>query len=287
MSLTDPLRPAADAALAAWAERVRANREQVEQYREAGERPDRYAPIAARFARDPRRTDDPAAAALQALARPDDVWLDVGAGGGRYALPLALRAREVIALDQSESMLDVLRAGMAEHGIANVRVVQDRWPVAAPPAADVALIAHVGYDVEDIGPFLDAMERAARRACVALLAYRRPTWVVDQLWPAVHGVERAALPALPEFLALLLARRRLFEVQLVYEPLQGYASQEQALTFARLQTWVQPDSAKDQRLRAALAAHLSERSGRWAFDWEPVPLGIVTWRPGPAAVGDA
>ena len=31
------------------------------------------------------------------------------------------------------------------------------------PAADVALIAHVGYDIEAIGPFLDAMEAATRR----------------------------------------------------------------------------------------------------------------------------
>ncbi|HZS01315.1 MAG TPA: methyltransferase domain-containing protein [Chloroflexota bacterium] len=277
--MADPLRPTAEEALAAWAQRVRANREQVERYQEAGNRGDRYAPIAARFALDPRRTDDPAAAALQALVQPDDVWLDVGAGGGRYALPLTLRAREVIALDQSESMLDVLRAGMAEYGIANVRVVQARWPIAEPPAADVALIAHVGYDIENMGPFLDAMERAARRACVALLAQRRPTWVADQLWPAVHGVERAALPALPEFLALLLARRRLFEVRLVYETPQGYASFEQALTFARLQTWVQPGSAKDERLRAALAERLSERNGRLAFDWAPVALGVVTWQP--------
>src|SRR5207247_1736522 len=85
-------------------------------------------------------------------------------------LPLALIVREVIAVDPSPTMLAGLRAGMAEHGIDNIRVVEGRWPLppadsGAPPAdiaADVALIAHVGYDVEAIGPFLDARQAALR-----------------------------------------------------------------------------------------------------------------------------
>ena len=34
---------------------------------------------------------------LLSLARPGETWLDIGAGAGRYALPLALHVREVIA----------------------------------------------------------------------------------------------------------------------------------------------------------------------------------------------
>ena len=55
------------------------------------------------------------------------------------------------------------RVGEAEHGIENVRVVAGRWPealaddgpLADSTPVDVALIAHVGYDVEAIGPFID------------------------------------------------------------------------------------------------------------------------------------
>jgi SAM-dependent methyltransferase len=276
----DPLRPELAAALAAWAARVRANREQVERYREEAPRPDHYAPLAEHFRHDPRRTDDPVVEALAALARPDDTWLDIGAGGGRYTLPLALRVREVLALDASPRMLEVLREGMTAHGISNVRPIAARWPLADPPRAAVALITHVGYDIEDIGPFLDAMEAAASRLCVAALFLQRPTWAADALWPAVHGVARAPLPALPEFLALQLARRRPFELRLIDTPPPSYASFEQALTFARVQTWVRPGSAKDQRLQAALRERLQERDGRWAFRWTPMRLGLVTWVPG-------
>src|SRR5262245_53313479 len=118
----DPARPGVDALLDAWGRRVRANRQQVERFAEQASGPDHYAPIASRFRVDPRRTGDVALDGLLALARPGEVWLDVGAGGGRYALPLALAVREVIAVDPSEGMLGVLREASGQEGIANVRI---------------------------------------------------------------------------------------------------------------------------------------------------------------------
>jgi SAM-dependent methyltransferase len=275
--VTDVLRPAALDALRAWSDRVRANREQVEQFREAAPA-DFYAPIAGMFRADPRRRDDPALERLRALVGPEDTVLDVGAGGGRYALPLALDARAVIAVDPSEGMLQVLREGMAEYGIANIQVVAGRWPAVAPGlAADIVLIAHLGYDVEDIGPFLEAMEAAARRTCVAVLLEQPPPTEADRMWPAVHGVERAALPSLPEFLALLLARDRLFEVQLVDRSPQAYDQPDHALAWLRGQLWVTPGGEKDLLLQRLLHEHIQQRDGRYALSWDPVRVGIVTW----------
>jgi SAM-dependent methyltransferase len=276
-SMPDALRPSAEAALAAWAARVRANREQVDQFREATPR-DFYAPIAGMFRADPRRHDEPALECLRALVQPDDVVLDIGAGGGRYALPLALACREVVAIDPSAGMRQVLTAGMAEHGIHNIQVLDGRWPAdSAGLAGDVALISHLGYDVEDIGPFLDAMESVSRRLCVAVLLSQPPPTEADRVWPAVHGVERAALPSLPEFLSVLLARGRLFEVALVDRAPQAYPEPEQALTWLRQQLWTAPGSDKDARVVQAAHERLEERNGRYALSWEPVPVGVVTW----------
>lgn len=278
--MPDVLRPSAEAVLAAWAARVRANREQVEAFRETSPA-DFYAPIAGLFRADPRRRDEPTLEALRAVLGSDQSLLDIGAGGGRYALPLALGAREVIAVEPSDGMLRVLREQMDEHGIENIRVVQGRWPEAGRGLeADVALMSHLGYDIEDIGPFLDAMESAARRRCVAVLLERPPPAEADRLWPAIHGVERAALPALPEFLVLLLARGRLFELRLMERTPQSYAEPEQALAWLRGQLWTRPDSPKDQLLQRLMAEQLSERDGRYALAWAPVRVGMVTWSPG-------
>ena len=265
--------------MSAWAARVHLNREQVEQVREALPA-DFYAPIAGMFRADPRRHDDPALDALLALAQPTDTWLDIGAGGGRYALPLALHCREVIALDPSAGMRRVLSESMAEHGIRNITVLDGRWPsAAADVSANIALISHLGYDVEDIGPFLDAMESAARRLCVAVLLSQPPPTEADRFWPEVHGVQRAALPSLPEFLTLLTARGKLFEVSLVDRTPQTYEQPEQALAWLRQQLWTAPGSARDQTLERLARARLEQRGGRYALNWTPVPVGIVTWAP--------
>jgi SAM-dependent methyltransferase len=230
------------------------------------------------FRADPRRPHDLVLEALRSLVRPTDTLLDVGAGGGRLTLPLALEAQEVIAVDPSEGMLHVLREGMAEHAIDNIRVVVGRWPdVAAELAADVVLIAHLGYDVENMGPFLDAMEASARRLCVGVLMEQPPPTEADRLWPAIHGVERAPLPALPEFLALLLARGRLFEVQLIDRGVQSYDQPGQALAWLRGQLWTRPDSPKDLLLQRITRKQLRPRNGRYALTWDPVRVGIVTW----------
>jgi hypothetical protein len=171
----------------------------------------------------------------------------------------------------------VLRQSMAEHGIANIRPLAARWPHNTAEG-DVALISHLGYDVEDIGPFLDAMEAAASRMCIAVLLEQPPPREADRFWPDVHGVERAALPALPEFLTLLLARGKLFEVQLFERPPLSYGEHDAPLTWLRGQLWTAPDSDKDRQLQRLLAERAEERDGRFALSWDPVRVGVVTWR---------
>jgi methylase of polypeptide subunit release factors len=53
--------------------------------------------------------------------------LDVGAGCGALAVPLARRLREVTALEPSPAMARGLRRWAAEAGLANVTVVEAAW----------------------------------------------------------------------------------------------------------------------------------------------------------------
>lgn len=274
----DALRPTAEAALSAWADRVRAEREQVERCREVADPADFYAPVAEHFRHDPRRTDDAVLSQLLAIARPDDTWLDIGAGGGRYALPIALVAQEVIAIDPSAGMLNVLRSAMGDAGIANVRPIHGRWPLPGyEGSADVSLMAHVGYDIEPIGPFLDAMEAASRRECVAVMAEGAMTTVATLFWEQVHSEPRIALPALPEFLTLLMARGRLPAVRLEDRLPPAFDSVEELLWMARRQLWVMPGSDKDRLLERLVRAAASQRQGLWALDWSRTQIGIVSW----------
>ena len=188
--MSAPLRPAPADAVEAWAARVRANREQVERHRLVlPARGDFYSPIAAWFRADPRRTGDATLDALRALVRPEDTLLDIGAGGGRYSLPLALHAREVIA---RRAICEAMRSECWPRAWPSMASTTSAWsrrpgPATSPCGPIVALISHVGYDIEDFGPFLDAMEGAAGRLCVAAMLSRPPPSRADPFWEAVHG----------------------------------------------------------------------------------------------------
>ncbi len=266
----------------AWTQRVRANRVQAERLRES-ETGDFYAPVSNLFVADPRRTGEPALDALLGMARAEDTWLDIGAGAGRYALPLALRVKEVVAVEPSGGMRRALRIGMGEHGIDNVRVVPGTWPDALDelgelPAVDVALIVHVGYDIDGIGGFLDGMEAATRDRCVALMTDSSPASVADPFWPLVHGEARVALPALPDLVDLLRVRGREPHVDVVQRSPRSFDSVPALTAFLRRQLFITEGGDKDVHFRAILPEHITRRDGGWTLTERPAgSLGVVTW----------
>ena len=272
---------------AAWAARVHANNEQVERFREIPDGSDFYAPVTGLFRADPTRTDEPALNLLLDLVRNGETWLDIGAGAGRYALPiarvLAPSGGSVIAVDASRSMLDGLREIAAEHGIVNARVVEGRWPAAATSidGADVALIAHVGYDIAAIGPFVRAMESSVRRLCVAVLMERQPSSIADVCWPPVWGEARVALPALPEFVEFLRALGREPSVVRIEREPRRFESRAQLEGFLRRQLWIEPGGDADGRFLEALEPLVvaAADGSIGMHDQRPLSIGLVTWAP--------
>jgi CTP:molybdopterin cytidylyltransferase MocA/SAM-dependent methyltransferase len=272
---------------AGWAARVRANRDQVERIREVPDGADFYAPVRSLFRADPTRTDDPVVRALLDLVGHGDTWLDVGAGAGRFALPIARALDEsggsVVALDPSTSMLESLREIAEDYAIENLRTVEARWPVSDPGAleSDVVLIAHVGYDVEKIGPFVDGLEAAARRVCVAVLMNQAPASASDAFWPRVHAEARVALPALPDFVELLRARGREPSVARVSVEPRRFESRDAIEGFVRRQLWIDPKGTKEASFQAALDELIVPDGGNWGIRDRPNnDIGIVTWSPG-------
>ena len=274
---------------ASWGARVRANREQVERLREVPDGTDFYAPVSSLFRADPTRTDDPVLDALLALVRSGETWLDIGAGAGRFALPIA-RALDpsggsVVALDPSRSMLEGLLEIAEDYAVENVRTIEARWPPADARAvadfeADVALIAHVGYDVEEIGPFIDQMETAAARLCVAVLMEQVPASAANPFWPPVHGEERVPLPALPDLLELLEARGRRVSVERIPIEPRRFESREVLEGFVRRQLWIDPGGPKEKCFQKALDTLAVQSADGWSLEGRGVgTVGIVTWAP--------
>jgi SAM-dependent methyltransferase len=277
MTTRSPLNPDPAELGDAWRTMVEAEYEQVERLREWQDpQGDHYAPIAHHFAEDPHRTGDELLDLLRGMSRPDATWLDIGAGGGRYALPLTLVSRQVIAVEPSEGMRGVLRAGMEQHGIENIDIRAGRWPEEADDvSADLSLVAHVGYDIRDINGFTDAIEHATRERCCVVLMDRAPSSGFTWLWEQVHGEPRHQLPGMREYLHLLLARGATPEVRIVPRVL-GPTTPEDIREMARRRLWLAEGSEKDRRLQALLDDVLASGADDFQF---PSLIALITWTP--------
>ncbi|MBM4411190.1 MAG: class I SAM-dependent methyltransferase [Chloroflexi bacterium] len=203
------LRPSEADAIAAWAALVDADAAQVARVREPEPPGDFYAPMAERSRPGPRAALE--LPLLEAHARPDDTWLDIGAGGGRFAIPLSRRVARVVAIEPSEAMRATLASAATEAGRTNIEVHDPRWPAAGwTTSADVSLAAHSIYDIREIAPFLDrdgtthptALHRspgrptARRSARTAVRGGASRTARHPSCAPRIHRFTRRAWPSI-------------------------------------------------------------------------------------------
>ena len=177
-------------------------------------------------------------------------------------------------------MRRVLGESIERSQIENIEVYPERWPAdSAAPLADVGLIVHVGYDIEAIRPFLDQLEAHCRRLCAAALFERAPISDFAALWPAVHGEARVLLPALPEFIRLLLARGALPEVHVLHLPPRTFHDLPALHRAARRPLWVLEGSEKDKRLARAVRDMAVPFGEGFILGQTERRLGIVSWQP--------
>ncbi len=268
-------------AIDAWRRRTEEHHAQTIRARAGRDVPDLWSGIADNFRADPRRADDPVVNLVSEWLRPDSTVLDVGGGGGRYALPFALKSREVTVVEPSPAMVSVLQQAAKEAGIENVRVVQQTWEEAQVEKHSVVFCANVVYGVAEIESFVRKLESAASDIVAIVAYYDAPLSMMSPLWEAVHEEKRINLPAFPELLSVLWE----MEIYPNVNTLPGAARQtaptlEMAIQFARHFLYVEPGSEKDKRLeQVAREVAVQTPEGRWTIrPAQTRPQACVWWR---------
>lgn len=130
--------------------------------------------------------------------------LDVGAGAGRLSIPLAARGYRVTAVERDEAMSGVLE-DEARRSMVEVTRIIGSWPQVAGNAGvhDLTLSGHVVYDVPAIGPFIESLHRAARRAVVIEMTPRHPWTGLKKYYRALHGIELPSHPTVDDFVEVV------------------------------------------------------------------------------------
>ncbi|MDD1661573.1 MAG: class I SAM-dependent methyltransferase [Methanomicrobiales archaeon] len=170
--------------------------------------------------RDPAATWDRRAAAYRRATRgekkateqelgflglgPGNTVLDVGAGTGRLAVPIARTAAHVTALDPSGGMLSILEEGMAAEGRRNYSCVRMRWEdtvIGRDIEPHDVVIAAYSLGFYDLAAALQKLDAAARRS--VYLFWHVGEWRSPEemaLYRAVFGEEAAMRKGYPDYI---------------------------------------------------------------------------------------
>ncbi|HNX16953.1 MAG TPA: class I SAM-dependent methyltransferase [Methanoregula sp.] len=130
---------------------------------------------------------------LRAMNIPDGSRvLDIGAGPGTYAVPLAARGCKVTVVEPSQVMRDALAENMRENGTGEISIIPKRWEdVKVEDIGEPfdAVIASYSLTMMDIGKALAKMQACCFGTVHLFWFMTSPAWVQvnKDLWPLLHG----------------------------------------------------------------------------------------------------
>ena len=208
---------------------------------------------------------------IEPYVSPRKTLVDVGAGAGRHAVPLADRLEWVTAVEPSEGM----RAQIPARD--NMTVIASTWEDAEVAQADLVISSHVLYGVADPVGFISKMNHTARERVFVMMRETELPHAGAELRRRLLGDAGPRMPRFSDLFNLLVQMGTAPDVHfLTYPIMHRYADMEEALIDARGmfgQGW--DESAG----RAALQELLRPDEGELVFDGGLALTGVAHWRP--------
>jgi len=272
-------------AAARWADLVRDRMAEVGRLRTGGSTPSaavwkaRQRRFAAELAA-PGAGRDPFLSRVRRATSSSSTVIDVGAGPGRHAVPLARRVRSVTAVDPSAKTLAHLRRRARAESITNIACVTGRWEDVDVDIADVVLSAFVVTLIEDAPMFIAKLDRCARRRVFLYLSAFSADALHDPFWRHFHGTPRVPAPTYLDALAVVRDLGIDPTVDIVEIPdRRRFTTVAEAAEEYRDHLVLPDTPAVRRELERLLSSWLVRRDGALAAPLRAVPAAVSSWSP--------
>ena len=128
----------------------------------------------------------------------DGTVIDIGAGVGRFAIPLAKEGFNVTAVEPNEEMRKHLLGSIEQNGVTSrINVIQSSWPVDKDLQADVTFASFVIQFSRDPENFIHSMEKCTNKRCILSIHVDQPLGFLKDIWQVFRPSE--PVPAMLTF----------------------------------------------------------------------------------------
>ncbi|SMC99531.1 Methyltransferase domain-containing protein [Desulfocicer vacuolatum DSM 3385] len=124
---------------------------------------------------------------------PESRVLDIGAGPGNLAIPMAEIVKSVTTVEPSFGMNDIMQERIKDENIINIKSVKKTWEEVDPqkdlcPPYDIVM-ASMSLGMRDIRAAIEKMNQVCKGSVVLFWHAGTPGWedMPNQLWPKLFG----------------------------------------------------------------------------------------------------
>ena len=203
--------------------------------------------------------------------------LDIGAGTGRWSIPLAGRAGSVTAIEPDGDMVEVLQENLKTAGV-DIRIVQSTWEDADVKAHDIVVCAHAMYSSTDFALFVRKMEQCAGKTCYLAIRLPPVNGIIGELCRAVWGRQHDSVNAVVAYNALYSLG--IYPNLLMENEIYRWTSNtlEEAFTRAKRHLHLESNAAYDELIRNTLRERLTPTENGYIWP-DGMRSALLWWNP--------
>jgi SAM-dependent methyltransferase len=206
--------------------------------------------------------------------------LDIGAGSGRWAIPLAGIAKSVTAIEPSESMIDNLLENIALAELNNIHINRSSWEDAVVEPHKIAVCSHAMYASPDLASFVRKMEHNNTGTCYLAIRLPPAHGIIGELSLGIYGRQHDSPNAIIAYNALY--SMGIYASILVEKDIYCWRDNtfEEAFARAKRHLRLQSSATHDKLIRDTLTRRLSMENNNYVWP-DGMRSALLWWSPSP------